>query len=383
MTLRKILFWMHLTAGIVAGVVILIMSVTGVLLTYERQIVAWADRGYRSAPPSPGAPRLSVETLVAKVREQRPGMPATITLRSDPSAAAQFGFGREGTLFVNPYTGEVLGEGSRSVRAVFDKLTDWHRRLGDDARRAGPALTGACNLLFLFIVASGPFLWWPRSWTWQHLKNIVLFRRGLRGRARDFNWHNVVGIWSAVPLFFIVLGGVIMSYAWANDLLYRLTGSEPPARQAPPVEASGRARGPSPNIDGLDSLWDRAELQVADWQSISLRLPPSPVAPVTFAIDQGNGGQPQKRAQLTLDRQTAEVVRWEPFSSNSLGRRLRSWARFLHTGEAAGWIGQTIAGLATAGAVALSCTGIPLAWRRFQTWRRAKKDAKEPVLAQR
>ncbi len=48
MRLRSILFWLHLPLGVIAGAVILIMSVTGVLLTYQRQITAWADmRGYR------------------------------------------------------------------------------------------------------------------------------------------------------------------------------------------------------------------------------------------------------------------------------------------------------------------------------------------------
>ena len=45
---RKLLFWCHLTAGVTAGIVILIMSVTGVLLAYEKQIISWADtRSYR------------------------------------------------------------------------------------------------------------------------------------------------------------------------------------------------------------------------------------------------------------------------------------------------------------------------------------------------
>ena len=46
---RKIIFWCHIPVGIIAGLIILIMSVTGVLLAYERQITAWADtRGYRA-----------------------------------------------------------------------------------------------------------------------------------------------------------------------------------------------------------------------------------------------------------------------------------------------------------------------------------------------
>ena len=36
--MRKVLFWMHLTAGVTAGLVILVMSLSGVLLAYERQL---------------------------------------------------------------------------------------------------------------------------------------------------------------------------------------------------------------------------------------------------------------------------------------------------------------------------------------------------------
>ena len=62
---------------------------------------------------------------------------------------------------------------------------------------------------------------------------------------------------------------------------------------------------------------------------------------------------------------TGDVVRWETFESQSLGRRLRSWSRFTHTGEAFGLLGQTIAGLVSAGGVVLVYTGLALAWRRF------------------
>ena len=32
------------------------------------------------------------------------------------------------------------------------------------------------------------------------LRSVTLFRRGLRSKARDFNWHNVIGLWSWGPL---------------------------------------------------------------------------------------------------------------------------------------------------------------------------------------
>ena len=54
--LRAVIFWMHLAAGTTAGVVILIMSVTGVALTYEKQMIERADRrpGRRRPRPTPG-----------------------------------------------------------------------------------------------------------------------------------------------------------------------------------------------------------------------------------------------------------------------------------------------------------------------------------------
>ena len=130
------------------------------------------------------------------------------------------------------------------------------------------------------------------------------------------------------------------------------------------------------NLDGFNELWTKAEQQVSGWQSISLRLPESPGDPLSFTIDQGNGGQPQKRSQLTLERATGQVVRWEPFSSLTRGRQLRSLLRFAHTGEVAGIFGQTIAGIAAGGSTVLVWTGLALAWRRFWAWREKRRSRK-------
>jgi hypothetical protein len=69
-------------------------------------------------------------------------------------------------------------------------------------------------------------------------------------------------------------------------------------------------------------------------------------------------------------------MKWEPFSSYTRGRRLRSFLRFAHTGEVAGIIGQTIAGLGSFGACFLVYTGLALVWRRFRAWlaRRSKRE---------
>ncbi|HEU4933261.1 MAG TPA: PepSY-associated TM helix domain-containing protein [Pyrinomonadaceae bacterium] len=384
--LRKIIFWCHLPIGVTAGVVILIMCVTGVLLSYEKQITSWADtRGYRSAPPTPETQHLPVETLITKARESRGATPTAVTLKSDPSAPAEVAFGRETTIFVNPYTGATLGEGSQKTRNFFRVVTDWHRWLGakGDNRNVARAITGASNLGFLFLVASGFYLWWPRNWNWKAVRNVTWFRRGLPSKARDFNWHNTIGFWSAVPLFIVVLSAVVISYTWAGNLVYRIVGETPPTPRAnQPAPASNANKENTPQTDNLNSAWVRAEQQVSDWRSISMQLPTAPSAPLTFNIDGGNGGQPQKRAQLVLDRATNNVVRWEPFSTYTRGRQLRSILRFAHTGEVIGVAGQTIAMLVSAGGAFLVITGLALAIRRLLAWRAKRSKSPQPAIAE-
>jgi uncharacterized iron-regulated membrane protein len=373
MSLRTLVFWLHLLVGVIAGAVILFMSVTGLILAFEPQITEWLERDRRVITPPPDARPLSVEAILAKAREARPDVrPTAVTLRADPSASAVVSFGREGgALFVDQYRGVVLG-GLSPVHDALHEVVEWHRWLG--SREIGRPITGAANLGFLGLVVLGVYLWWPRRWTREAVKAVVLFRSGLGGRARDFNWHNVIGIWCAPVLLILTLTGLIMSYQWASNLLYRLTGNEPPppvatgAAGAParPRAAAGPGRAPV----GLDTLWARAERQVEGWVAINARLPPRPDGPVTFFIQEPVGWHPTPRSQLVLDPVTAEVVRWEPFAGQNMGRRLRAWVRPVHTGEAAGLVGQTVALVASAGGAVLVWTGIALAWRRFRSWRR-------------
>jgi uncharacterized iron-regulated membrane protein len=218
----------------------------------------------------------------------------------------------------------------------------------------------------------------PRSWTPQRFKQVLWFKRGISARARDFNWHNVIGFWCCVPLFVVVLAGVVISYPWTSDLVYRLAGEAP---SGPPGGRPGRGPGGSGRPSdgrsaevspaawaGLDTLVTRAEAHRADWKTITVRLPRDVAAPLVFTVDAGMGGEPQKREMLTLDR-TGNVVKVERFSDGTLGRRWRALLRFAHTGEVLGWAGQTMAGLASLGACFLVCTGVALSWRRWRAWR--------------
>jgi uncharacterized iron-regulated membrane protein len=115
----------------------------------------------------------------------------------------------------------------------------------------------------------------------------------------------------------------------------------------------------------LDGLIARASEHRPAWRTIALRLPLPPQGPVPLTVDEGDGGQPQKRGTLTFDPTTGNIIKWESQAGATAGRRARSWLRFAHTGEVYGLAGQTVAGLASLGGMLLVWTGLALAVRRF------------------
>ncbi|MBC7796922.1 MAG: PepSY domain-containing protein, partial [Pyrinomonadaceae bacterium] len=353
---------------------------TGALLAFEPQIKAFVERDARTVAAPPDAVRLSPQSLIEKVRTAKPdAKPSSLIIQNNPNAAAVVANGRAGNLYVNPYTGEVTGESSKSANAFFGFLTDAHRglALGSENYVIGRAITGACNVAFLFLAISGLYIWFPRKLTWRHLKPIAVLKLNVTGRARDFNWHNTIGFWTSLVLIVLTLTAVVISYQWASNLVFVLTGNEIPApqnQQRPP-----NAEQQQPIIPAnINDLWSRAESQAGNWKSINLRFPAQQTAPIVFAIDEGKSWNVFGRSQLTLDAKTSEVVKWETYNEQNWGRKLRSWFRFTHTGETGGIIGQIIAFLACIGGAFLVYTGFSLSLRRFRAWllRRSKARTK-------
>jgi uncharacterized iron-regulated membrane protein len=274
-------------------------------------------------------------------------------------------------VYINAYDGRVVGTGSTATRAFFRKVTDWHRyvALSGDSRTTGKSITGASNILFLFVIGSGCYLW---------LRGAVLwFKQGLRGKALYWNWHNVLGLWFSIPLFLIVGSATVISYPWASNLVYRIAGTQPPAQnETRRSERGGERAGRSAPFTFEDIDFSRADfalahagVQVPDWRTITMRIPASPEAAIALTVDRGNGGQPQHRATLTVDRNPERPPRLETFNDQDAGRRARSWLRFMHTGEYYGPAGQTIAGMASLVGVILAGTGFILSFKRVSAWR--------------
>ena len=125
-------------------------------------------------------------------------------------------------------------------------MLHWHRWLGTEGetRATARSITGAYNLAFLWLAVTGVYLWWPRSWRWRALKPSLLFNARLRGKARDWNWHNVIGFWCSTVLIVLTVTASVMSSPWDNDLLYTRTAASRRAGVTdPPTQNRLHARG--------------------------------------------------------------------------------------------------------------------------------------------
>ena len=310
---RKTVFWIHLVCGVISGLVIFTMSITGVILTYERQINAWVAESHY-VQDSDQTNRLSLEQLVTIREINFPAINASqVVVTNHPGAPVQFRAGRRGGVSLNPYTGMAMETESESLRGIWGTVTGFHRwfDVQGENRAIARQITGISNLAFLFLIFSGMYLWLPSIFKWALFKARLLFRPAyISSKDRDYHWHHIFGIWMAIPLVFIVYTGAMFNYGWSADLVYSAFGTERAVRGGP---GTGQAAsvGDSENADkavlvrhfkSLDDLVsDAIQTTDVDWKRMTVTLPGEEQETLNIEVDWGNGAQAQKRHTLFLE----------------------------------------------------------------------------------
>lgn len=352
--IRKTLFWAHLVVGLAAGLVLLVLAVTGVLLTYEVQITRWADGG-----PSAVGVRMDAGALAEAALAATDGKATALVIENDPVQPVRATFRRGGQVRLDPATGAVLGEGETGLGAFFGAVTRLHRWLTlDGPGGVGGTIVGAANLGFLFLLLTGAYLWLPRIWRGPMLRLRTWPRRHYPdAKARDYAWHHVFGFWAALPLMLIVGSGVTMSYGPAERLVLAVLGAQAGGGR-PPREAADTI-----DTTGLETALAAAMAYDEGWNRVTLRLAGDNT--VSATVDTGSGRRPAAQTALTIAREGGEITAVEPFAERPAGMRARLFLRFVHSGEYYGLVGQTLAGLASLAAAILVYTGFAQSWRRL------------------
>ena len=364
--------------GLAATIGILAMSITGVLLAYEHQMEHWADKKtYADQIDASGTP-LAVDELLQAARSSVEWNPLGLTIYKDPTEAAFLGGNpREGLqTYLNPYTGEDLGPGNRAVQTFFGETTRWHRwfDVDGDARAFAGAVIDISNVIFLLLIATGIYIWLPPMMRWSLVKARLWFMPAKTSKARDFNWHHVFSVWALIPLFVIVFSGARISYQWPDDLVRFLFAQETEAvaeaeqseAQAPLAEVANLADAQLlPGGYPLTVFVADAQQRYPNWKSIELGMPRSDSSQLSMTVAMGEGRQPQKEVGLQYDRQAGTLEQVTTFGDRSTADRVLGLMLPLHTGEALGLAGQTLALLASVASILLVYTGVALSYRRL------------------
>ena len=144
MTLRSFVLTAHQWMGLGGGLFLAVLGLTGTVLVFEGAI----DRALHPATSyvAAGGARLSLDSLVAVARANRPGtaiVGATLPQRPDRSLELAASTGR--SLFVNPYSGAFLGERDRRGSLRVEVL----RQSGRDRARPKQRACRRCARMLL------------------------------------------------------------------------------------------------------------------------------------------------------------------------------------------------------------------------------------------
>ena len=376
MSFRRIIFWLHLVAGLFTGILVAIMSVTGIAIAFEEEILQWVDRDLITHNEETSA-HLDLETLIQSAKAQHPELAIDlIQIPKDPQLNYQAFVSWEGPLYINPHSGATSYTQTHTAHEILHELEAWHRWLGmsDDWFFFGRMLMGSANLIFIFLCISGLYLWWPKKWNWRQLKQRLLLKRGQQGKAKDYRWHNVIGIWSLPVLLLLGITAVAISFRWGHNLVFQLYGEAPKESRNFGMMAVEPAPVPTPKATDIPLDLETHQHTLAnaypEWEWIGLHLPDE--ASASTASDSFKAfvlfpAPMPSRAYMPveLDPYRGDILQATHLNDRSPGLRARVWVRFLHTGEAFGLLSKIISSLACVGALILVYTGFRLSWMRF------------------
>ena len=207
----------HFYAGLFVMPFLVVLAITGTLYCFQPQIEPLLYPHRLIVEPQ-ATPRLTEDALLAKARAAMPTDARAVTapIASAPDRSTEFIFrladGEKQSVYLNPYTGEVLGTLSVERRFMqVDRMLHRKLLLG----KPGELLMELAACWTLVMIGTGIALWWPRGKTTARAALVPRF--SLQGRALWKNLHAVMGIWLALGALIFVLSGLPWTGSWGKQ----------------------------------------------------------------------------------------------------------------------------------------------------------------------
>jgi uncharacterized iron-regulated membrane protein len=338
---------LHRWIAFSAGLVLMLNALSGLVLLAGRPLDEALHRElFRVVPQTTKVP---LETIRQALQPQHGRQTLILRPPREPDAALSVDVrgdkGWEGQLFIDPYSGRVLGARDRFDLGL-NGLFELHSTLLSG--NLGKGLLALCALAFAVMLASGLWMWWPLRWR-------TAFKVTLKGgRLRSlFDLHRVGGaLLGAWVLTVSVATGGVLAWRPATAWVQRLAGQT--TSEAPPLAAS-----PLKTRATVDELLRQAEAALPGGTVGSIQLPAKPTQAVRVRKKVDGDPHPNGLGTLWLDPRTGEVLRvdrWNAFS----------WVFTLHSGHLAGAIGLVITAVSGLALLGFGVSGTALWWTRRQ-----------------
>jgi sulfite reductase (NADPH) flavoprotein alpha-component len=376
---RNILFQIHWLIGITAGTVLIVVGLTGAILSFEPELSRAMNPTVMGVTPQGNVlpPDGLIQRIEAAMPEKRL---ASLTLASDPEASARVVFAPEPpakrgeSRFVNPYTGELLR--IPAGESFFRTVIQLHRYLASGD--IGKHIVGASTLAVVYLALSGLYLRWPanaldwRAW--------LALRWSLNGRNFWWELHSVLGTWVLVVYLLAALTGLYWSYDWYRDAMFAVTGAPKPAQQAgggADKAGSGPSMTDAEAAHDLSRAWNGFRSQVGHFETATIRMPSKAGKPVQITYLDRDPPHPRATNRIVIDPATGNAVEHERYAEKPTGSKVMSSMYALHTGRFFGMPGVVILAIAS---LTMAISGIS-GWLLYLDRRRKKARRQERVLA--
>ncbi len=409
---HRLLWRWHFYAGLFVMPLLLVLAITGTLYCFQPQIEPLLYRD-RMVVDARAEPRLSQQVLLAKATaaEPRDAVPTTAVINADPRRSAEFVFrlqaGSSESVYLNPYTGEVLGRLSVENR-LMKQIRNVHRGLM--LGKTGEILMELAGCWTLVMIGTGIALWWPKAR--QAGGRFVPRLSSLKGRAWWRELHAVGGAWLAIGALFFVLSGLPWSSTWGTQFKAMATS----AQLGYPQGAWGK-----PHVHSAKPAMDMTDPSMAGMKMDDLPLPQTPWAvgathvpdstagatDATIPLDKviasaaqagvkdGYGialpttadgvytvsyfpSDPQDERTLHIDRYSGQILSDIAYRDYGRVAKWISYGTSLHMGRYFGVANQILASFISLGLAAMSISGFVM-WRKRKPGRAIGAPSR-PVL---
>lgn len=349
--LKNFLRPIHLFLGLLSGLVVFIISITGAIYCFEKPIRSLLYSNIMKANNN-NLPRHSLSKQLEAATDKIPDKTVKfILVKKDKDQNTEVYFNQGSIAFVNPYTLQIF-DGSYKKKDLMTLVLRIHRNLG--LGKVGKLIVGFSTLIFLIMLLSGIVLWWPSN------KKRILSKFMIAKSSNTFksyyDWHNVLGFYSFWILIWMVITGVIWSFSFADQATGYLL--------KPKVENTAKQISFSyfDSISSpLDNTYNFIQKRYPESNEQFIFLTSGQNLPQKVFIKYKKAGFFNKQDKIFFNTKSGIPVKESAFNHSNIGFKLLASQTQIHTGEILGLLGQCLAFFGALIGASLPITGF-LMW---------------------